>query len=134
MKKTTKNRTSSIFKSITIGLVAAIITTTVMLALTGWLIQSESVSEKTSRLFIMATQFIATFIGALIAGKTFGSKYAVVCGFSVVAYLFILTTTAILFFQSQFGGVGSSIGMCCAGFAAACAICTIKKDRNRRRK
>lgn len=134
MKHNKKGRTRPMVTEMGMGLLVAIAISIILAIGVSVLIMNGSVAESNVKYFAIPIQFISSFLGALLAGKRIGQKYAIVCGSIGISYCFILLSATIMFFKSSFAMVGIGIGMCVAGCMAACAICMIRKGSVGRRK
>lgn len=134
MKYNKRGRTRPVVAEVGMGLLLTIVTSILLAIGVSVLVSNGTAAESNVRYFAITIQFISSFLGALLAGKRIGQKYAIVCGSVGISYCFILLATTIMFFKSSFTMVGIGIGMCVAGCMAACAICMIRKGRPGRRK
>ena len=134
MKYNKKGGTRPVVAEVGLGLLVAIVISILLAIGVSVLVMNGTAAESNVRYFAIAIQFIAPFLGALLAGKRIGQKYAIVCGSVGISYCFILLATTIMFFKSSFTMVGIGTGMCVAGCMAACAICMIRKRKAGRRK
>ena len=134
MQHNKKGRTRPVVAEVGMGLLVAIAISIILAIGVSVLIMNGTVAESNVKYFAIPIQFISSFLGALLAGKRIGQKYAIVCGSVGISYCFILLATTIMFFKSSFTMVGIGIGVCIAGCMAACAICMIRKGRAGRRK
>ncbi len=134
MKKSTYAGTNSIIRNVLIGLLIGILASVVLALLIAVLIHNGMLVENRIKLIVAPIQFVAAFIGSLLAGKRSGQKYAIICGATVILYYMILLASGIMFFESTFQNIGLGIGMCAAGYISACAICMTGKKNKRKRK
>lgn len=134
MKRTSQTGTNTIIKNIMLGLLAGILVSILMILLAAFLVHNGTMTENKINLIVTPIQFVAVLIGSLLAGKRAGKKYAIICGATALLYCMILLCTTIMFFDSTFHAVGLGIGMCAAGYIAACTICMTGKGKKRKRK
>lgn len=102
-------------------------------AIIATLVLGGRVSEEKMQYFAVAIQFLATFAGALIAGKTLQNRFAMTCGITAAIYCLLLIGTGILIFDCALESVWTGIVSVAAGAVAACVLC-LKQPSGRRKK
>ena len=117
MNQLLKNKTkhNSIWASIAIGVLAAMIITILGALLGTALINSGKIQDTAYSAISAVALCVSSFAGTLIASKKSGQQLLITAGITVLAYLLLLAAIQILFFESGFHSVLRGIFMSALG-------------------
>lgn len=134
-RKGSANEMHSTLYSIVIGLTVAVIVSVLGAALGAALLAKQTVGMPSTWIVADIIQFLSSMLGVLIACKLAEGKYIIISGITAAVYVFLLVSTAILFFDAQMSNWGTSLLAIAIGSGSACAICimNIEKRKGRRR-
>ena len=123
----------SMLSTIGIGLGTSTVLTILCASIGALLIYNEYLKPQTMIYVSTIIQFVATFAGALTAGKLAGENILPICALVGVSYFAVLFAVALLFFEGIAGGVVWGILACSVGIGGAIMLC-VKQKTPRRRK
>lgn len=134
MKQKIAKGNHTLSSSIGMGLGASILCALILALVTAFMITSEKVNEESMQYFTYIILCVSSLVGALIAGKRTGSKYALSTGSTALSFAFALVGTGILFFNGGFHNLLSNTLAILVGGVIACTICITSKPNKRSRK
>ena len=113
----------SIPLSIATGVAVAAVIGIVGAIISALLINAEHVPEGAVSWMSVLTIFLASAIGTLIAAKSSRKQLVVVCGLTAAAFFLFQLGCAIMFFDSQFNGIGQGSLAVVAGTVVSILLC-----------
>ena len=102
IKSVIKKGERSMASGVAIGVLLSVVISLLLAMGTAGLITKEKLSEGGVHYFALIITLISGMVGGLVAGKVVGSEYAVVTGLTGLAYLLVLISVGILFFDGGF--------------------------------
>lgn len=105
-----------------IGLLIALIITGIGGILGAFMIHNGSISENTYSTVAFVTWIVASFAGAFVSGMSYKDKFLVVSLISVVAYIFLMLSVAIMFFEGNLQRIGQGIFAILIGYVPVLLI------------
>lgn len=135
IKSVIKKGERSMASGVAIGVLLSVVISLLLAMGTSGLITKEKLSEGGVHYFALIITLISGMVGGLVAGKVVGSKYAVVTGLTGLAYLLVLISVGILFFDGGFNMLWTSTVAIAVGVAVSCVLCiTGTRGRGRRKR
>lgn len=124
----------SMYKAFMIGVIISVATLLFLVMVSALMISNENITIDTSNYLAGVVQFIATFVGCLVAGKL--NKNRIVCLIVTGACVFVQIAAAILLFGGISGGFIPGLIANFAGCGGAFLLCISRNNRsvNKRRR
>ena len=124
----------SIAVGIGIGTVVSFVISLLLAALVTSMIAREKINDNLMNNFSLGIHYAAALAGAICAYRITRSKCMLVTGITSVAYLLLMSVTAIVFFDGISSSVWTSILAVGVGFLSACTVCISGGEKRRKRK
>lgn len=134
MKRKSEQRGKSILRAVILGLVVMVLLGLAVCVIASWLLMRGKIDEQRTMMLSVIFSFFISAIGAYVAGKRAGGKYAIVCIGTVVTYFLVLVICTALLFSGQFDHVGLGLCACTVGGVLSCLLCTMHKKKAHKQK
>ena len=113
---------SSLITTSLIGVVVALLLSTLFIALFSNLILNGAISDSNTRWFVFLSRGIGLFVGTLMAGAILREQYLKLAGLVLAGYLLILVGIGIIFYDGSFKGFASGVTSLALGSVIAFVI------------
>lgn len=121
-------------KGIGVGILIAILMATLLSGVGAFTVYKGTIDESYMQFIAIIINGISSFIAAIIAYSTAKQKCLPVIGITAAGYFLIHVIVTVLFFESSFCNIWTSVLSILIGSGIGCAICLRLADREGRRK